>query len=195
MSRYEMSTNAKMSVISRPPMHSIGQHTYAEHILDGNGIRGDEAARGGSSRDFKIKSIDGLKLTVKSETKKRKRAGEEDEHRRSPPIHREPHHIHTHHHDHIAKMLHKGEFVEHGGHPHDAPPYFDEMKHKHSRVGRKKKKYGDEEFLPYHPDHHGPHPDHHPHHQHLQVSLLPYIRLISHPADNLMLVPSLLISY
>ena len=57
-----------MPVISRCVSNNI-PYTKPETVIKDEG-RGDEIP---NNRDFKIKSIDGLKLTVKSESKKKKR--------------------------------------------------------------------------------------------------------------------------
>lgn len=61
----------KLPVLSRPIVSTVGHFTRAEFTSDKTSDRRGEEAAG--NRDFKIKSIDGLKLTVKTEAKKRKR--------------------------------------------------------------------------------------------------------------------------
>ena len=59
-----------MPALTRPLVSTIGHVTKAESTNEKNtNIRGSVAP----SRDFKIKSIDGLKLTVKTDTLKRKK--------------------------------------------------------------------------------------------------------------------------
>lgn len=76
----------KLPAFTRPLVSTIGHFTSAELTNEkADGIRGEIIA---SNRDFKVKSIDGLKLTVKTDTrnlktdisKKRKRRleGEQD---------------------------------------------------------------------------------------------------------------------
>ena len=71
----------KLSVLTRPVASTVANFTHAELTSDKlQSIRGEEAAPSIiNSKDFKIKSIDGLKLTVKTETKKRKRKIEVDQ--------------------------------------------------------------------------------------------------------------------
>ena len=59
---------SRMPVISRCVSNNV-PYTKQESVIKDEG-RGDEIP---NTRDFKIKSIDGLKLTVKSESKKKKR--------------------------------------------------------------------------------------------------------------------------
>lgn len=59
-----------MPALTRPLVSTVGNVTKAEPTNEKHtNIRGSVA----SSRDFKIKSIDGLKLTVKTDTLKRKK--------------------------------------------------------------------------------------------------------------------------
>lgn len=75
--RFDIGMVTKSTTLTRPVVSTVGHFTHAELTSEkSDRLRGEQAA---PSRDFKIKSIDGLKLTVKTDSKKNKTKRKEDE--------------------------------------------------------------------------------------------------------------------
>ena len=66
--KLELNQISKFPAFSRPLVSTVARHTSAELTNEKqDSVRGGTAAT--SSRDFKVKSIDGLKLTVKTDSR------------------------------------------------------------------------------------------------------------------------------